>query len=101
MVEHRVQRKELWGQLSNIKKNGIWLKAARRLGLQVTQPKGGSSHYALRLPGHETYDIKDLVATVHSHGTMRKDVNEKIFKCLLDAGFEEDEIWKALGVLKK
>lgn len=99
MAENRIQRKELWRRLPNLKKTAIWLRAAKKLGLVVTQSKGGTSHYALRLPNYEQNDIKGLVVVVYAHGTLRKDVNEKIFKAILNKGFTEDQIWEALGFL--
>jgi len=98
MAEERIQRKELWVKLANLKKGLQWIRAAETLGLSVTQPNGGSSHFALRLPGYEKTDVRGCVTNVFP--SVRKDVNEKVFKSLLDAGFEEDEIWKALGMLK-
>ena len=44
MAEKRIKNKELWKQIKKIKKKKVWIKAAEELGLQVTQPAGGSSH---------------------------------------------------------
>lgn len=98
MTEERIKRKELWKQLSKIKKKKVWIRAAWELGLEVTQPKGGSSHYVIRLPGYKKSDIKGVVSTVYD--PVRRQVSEYIFKKLLDEGFEEDEIWRAIGFLK-
>lgn len=96
MVEERIQRKDLWRQLSKIKKKEDWIKAAGELGLQITR---GSKHYAaIRLPGYEKYDIKGLISTIYD--PVRKDISEKIFKRLLEKGYKEDDIWKVLGLLK-
>lgn len=100
MSEDRIVRKDLWSQLSKVRKVEEWLRVAKRLDLEVTQPKGGSSHYAIRLKGHEKGDIRGLVSTVFAHGSMRKDVNEKVFKAFLDKGFKEDDVWRALKMLK-
>lgn len=97
MVEDRIKRKDLWQRLSNIKKKEVWMRAASALGLHVTQPKGGSSHYAIRFPGYENWDSKGLISVVYD--PVRKDVSEAIFKKLLDKGYDEDEIWKALRKL--
>jgi hypothetical protein len=86
MAEERIERKDLW------------IKAAEALGLQITQPKGGSSHYALRLPGYEKWDMKGFISNVYD--PVRKDISEAIFKDLLDKGYNEDHIWKALGMLE-
>lgn len=99
MAEERIQRKDLWNQLLKIKKKEVWIKAAEKLGLQVTQPKGGSSHYALRLPGYEIHDIKGHITNVYD--PIRKDISEAVFKRLLDKGYKENDIWEALGFLKK
>ncbi len=97
MAEERIQRKDLWLKLVAIKDKKEWMRAAETLGLQVTQPKGGSSHYAIRLPGFEKWDIKGHVTNVYN--PMRKDVSEAVFKALLDRGYKEDDIWKALKML--
>ncbi len=98
MVEKRIKQKRLWTQIGNIKKKKVWIRAAKSLGLEVTQPKGGSSHYAIRLPGYDIWDVKGVVSVVYD--PMRKDINEIVFKKLLDSGFKEDDIWKALKMLK-
>ncbi len=98
MAEDRITRKNLWQQLPNVRKRSLWIAAMQELGLEVTQPKGGTSHYAIRLKGYEKTDIKGLVSVIHGD-PLRKDVCEKIFKKLLDKGFEEDKIWKALRML--
>ena len=98
MAEERIQRKDLWKQLVKIKKKEVWIKAAGTLGLNVTQPKGGSSHYAIRFPEYKNWDIKGLITTVYD--PVRKDISEAIFKALLDKKYKEDDIWKALKMLK-
>ena len=98
MAEDRIRRKDLWQQLGNIKKKEIWIRAAQELDLKVTQPKGGSSHYAIRFPNYENWDIKGLISSVYN--PVRKDISEAIFKKLLDNEYKEDSIWKALKMLK-
>lgn len=97
MAEDRIKRRDLWSRLGSIKKKEVWMKAVKRLGLKVTQPKGGSSHYAIRRPHYENWDVKGLVSNVYD--PMRKDISEAVFKKLLDIGYHEDDIWKALGML--
>lgn len=98
MAENLIKRKELWRGLGNTRGRD-WIHAADELGLNVTQPKGGSSHYAIRLPGFEKEDIKGLISNVHDK--MRKDISEKVFKRLIKkGGCAEDDIWRALGMLK-
>ena len=96
-MANKIKRKNLWQQLNNIKKKEIWIKAATNLGLRVTQPQGGTSHYAIRLPGYENWDIKGLISNVYD--PVRKDISEAIFKELIKREFNEDDIWKALGML--
>jgi hypothetical protein len=98
MADGRINRKELWPRLKNIKKKDVWIRAARELGLNVTQPKGGSSHFAIRLPRHNNYNIKGLISIVYD--PVRKDISEAIFKKLLNFGYPEDDIWRSLKLLK-
>ncbi len=97
MAEERIKRKDLWQKLQNLSAKD-WLKASERLNLIVTTPTKGSSHVAIRLPGYENTDVRGLVCTLYSG--MRKDVHQIVFKCMLDKKFEEDVIWRALGMLK-
>jgi len=99
MADRRVIRKELWPRLSSIKKKEVWFKAAEELGLKITQAKGGTSHYVMRLQGYENWDYQGVVSGVYD--PVRKDISEAIFKALLDRGFAEDDIWKGLGFLKR
>jgi hypothetical protein len=93
----KIARRGLWDSLGNIKGVRPWIDAAVKLGLTVTQPKGGSSHYSIRKAGFPAEDIRGLVATVYDG--MGKQVNQEVFKKLLESGFEEDDIWQALGRL--
>ncbi|GEM_PF-1037458 len=95
--ESPIKRKELWNSLGNVKKND-WLKAGEELGLVLTIPTGGTSHVAIRKQSFSVEDIRGLVATVYEG--MSKQVNGKVFREFIKAGFEEDEIWKALRKLK-
>lgn len=97
MAEDKIKRKELWRQLNCIKKKEVWIEAAEKLGLNVTQPKGGSSHYALRLPGYENWDIKGFISNVYD--PVRKDISEAVFKKLIANRYNEDDIWRALKML--
>jgi len=97
MAEDRVNHKEFWQKLCNIKKKEVWFKAVKKLGLNITQPKGGSSHYAIRLPHYENWDMKGFICNIYD--PVRKDISEAIFKKLLKYGYKEDDIWKALGML--
>ena len=97
MADKRIVREDLWNQLVNIQKKEVWIRAASELGLRVTMPKGGSSHVTIRFPGFENWDMKGVVSTVYD--PMRKDISEAVFKKLLDKGYNEDDIWKALKLL--
>ncbi len=97
MAEDKIKRKDLWKQISSIDKED-WIKAAKNLKLNITQPKGGSSHYAIRLPGYEKWDMKGLICVVYD--PIRKDTNEIVFKKFLNKGYKEDDIWKALKMLE-
>ncbi len=97
MAENRIKRRDLWSRLDSIKKKEAWIKASEKPGLKVTKPKGGSSHYAIRRPNYENWDVKGLISVVYD--PMRKDISETVFKKLLDHGYHEDDIWRALGML--
>lgn len=65
-----------------------WQKACFKLGLSVETNHGKGSHILIKHP-----------QTAHKYTIQRdlhKFINIKIFKKLLEWGFEEDEIWKAL-----
>ena len=98
MSDDRIRHKDLWNSIGNLKGCSPWIDLAKKLGLSVTQPKGGSSHYSIRLPGSSAEGIEGLITTVHDG--MWKDVHKKAFKRFLDSGFGEDDIWKGLGMLK-
>ncbi len=98
MAGDKIKRKDLWQGIGNIKKKEVWIRAAEKLGLKVTQPKGGSSHYAIRLPGYENWDIKGHISNVYD--PIRKDISQIVFKKILDNGYNEDDIWRALKMLK-
>jgi len=65
-----------------------WKKACLKLGLKVETKHGKGSHILIKHPQTEhKYTVqKDL----------HKFINMKIFKKLLEWGFEEENIWKAL-----
>jgi hypothetical protein len=100
MAEDRIRRKNLWQQLHNVNDRKTWIKAVQKLGLNITQPSGGTSHqYAVRLKGYENTDIKGHLFNIYED-RIRKDVCRINFKILLEkGGFKEDDIWKALGML--
>jgi len=66
-----------------------WIKACRKLGLQIESKSGKGSHVLIKHPsiGHK-YTLQK---------SLHKFINIKIFKKLLEWGFEEEEIWSALS----
>jgi len=98
MSEDRIKRKDLYKTLGKLKTKD-WLKAAENLNLKITSPSGGTSHcYSIRLPAIPVNDIRGLITTLYEN--MSNQVHQKVFKSFLRFGFKEDEIWKALGMLK-
>lgn len=93
MPEDRIKRKELWQGLEKIKQKD-WARAGRRLGLEVSARGGKGSHLAIR----RSRDTTSLITTVQKD--LSKQLNQTIFKQLLDSGISEDDIWKALKMLK-
>ena len=65
-----------------------WAKVCLKLGLEVETKHGKGSHILIKhLQTGRKYTIqKDL----------HKFINMKIFKKLLEWGFDEEDIWKAL-----
>lgn len=65
-----------------------WIKACAKLGLTVETKHGKGSHVLIKHPKTEhKYTIqRDL----------HKFINMKIFKKMLEWGFEEENIWEAL-----
>ncbi len=98
MAEEKITRKNLVVRLANIKMKD-WLKVADKFDLIYTQPKGGSSHFSIRFKNPAPNDpMNGLVTTVYEN--VFKQANVQIFKSFINKGFEEDEIWKALKLLK-
>lgn len=100
MSEDRIKRKNLWkGGLNNIKQSD-WIKLADKLGLSMTKPSGGTSHtVTIRDPKMDADDSRSAITTVQVN--LFKQANLAIFKRLLDFGIAEDQIWFALGLIKK
>ena len=65
-----------------------WKKACQKLGLLVETKSGKGSHILIKHPSTEhKYTIQK---------NLHKFLNIKIFQKLLEWGFEEEAIWKAL-----
>lgn len=97
MADGLITRKDLLRQIDKVSLND-WIRAARELGFIVTQPSGGSSHYAIRRPGFDTSDFRGYITNVYEH--LHKQDKPKVFRKLRMEGIEEDAIWKALRLLK-
>lgn len=65
-----------------------WINACLKLGLSVQEQAGKGSHVLVVHP--QTSQKYTLQHNLH------KFINIKIFKKLLEWGFEEEDIWKAL-----
>ena len=94
MADEWIKRKDLLRQIDKVSLED-WLKAAQTVGLVVTQPTKGSSHYAIRRPGFEPEDFNGFITVVYEH--MHKQDKPKVFRQLRQVGIEEDDLWLALG----
>lgn len=66
-----------------------WLRACSKLGLHVDCSRGKGSHCLIKHPqANKKYTIQRK---------LHKFINLKIFKKMLEWGFEEKEIWDALN----
>ena len=66
-----------------------WIKACNKLGLEVITKFGKGSHVLIKHP--KTKHKYTIQKSLH------KFINMKIFKKLLEWGFEEENIWDALS----
>ena len=65
-----------------------WIKACTKLGLIVETKHGKGSHVLIKHPKTEhKYTIQN---------NLHKFINMKIFKKMMEWGFEEENIWDAL-----
>ena len=104
MANDDISRKELFANgLKNITQTD-WIDVALKLDIFVLKSKSGTSHYiTLRDPNRIGNDgIKVLITTVLPN--LYKEANKSIFKNILKYGknnnISEDNIWRALGLLK-
>jgi predicted RNA binding protein YcfA (HicA-like mRNA interferase family) len=75
------------GGFSDLKQSD-WVRACRKLGLNVDCSKGKGSHCLITHPHtHKKYTLQK---------NLHKFLNIKIFKKMLEWGFSEDEIWQAI-----
>lgn len=67
-----------------------WLKACKKLGLVVMTSRGHGSHARVYAPNHPTRPPITIQKHTYKH------VNLAVYKALLELGFSETEIDKAL-----
>ncbi|HEY4516681.1 MAG TPA: hypothetical protein VJG64_01940 [Candidatus Paceibacterota bacterium] len=96
MADELIKRKGLIQQIDKASRDDF-IKAVQKVGFLVTNLSSGS-HYAVRRPGFDPADFKGFVTTVYAD--MSKQMKMKIFKNLVRAGINEDELWRGLGLLK-
>ncbi len=65
-----------------------WIRACHKLGLGVETGHGKGSHVLIKHP----IDSRKYTLQRHLHKT----INIKIFKKLLEWGFDEETLWEAL-----
>ena len=94
MADELIKRKNLLREIDRVKLDD-WIRAAKELGLVVTQPSGGSSHYAIRRAGFPPEDFRGFITNVYEN--LHRQDKPTIFKRLLRAGIAEDDLWRALG----
>lgn len=75
------------GRFSDLKQKD-WIRAVRKLGLEVDCTRGKGSHCLIKHP--QTGSKYTLQRNLH------KFLNMKIFKKMMEWGFQENEIWDAL-----
>jgi len=75
------------GNFSDIKQND-WIRACKKLGLEVDCSRGKGSHCLIKHP--QTNAKYTLQKDLH------KFINLKIFKKMMEWGFDEGKIWEAL-----
>lgn len=66
-----------------------WIKACCKLGLTVETKRGKGSHCLIVHP-----DTKKKYTIQHK---LHKFINLKIFKKMMEWGFDEEKIWEALN----
>ena len=94
-MSNNIIHKDLYVKLGNIKTNQ-WLKACEKLGLRVCR---GSKHPStVRNPNMPDDDGKaSLIAVIPNN--LHKIMNQAIFKEIHMFVTDEDQIWKALGLM--
>jgi len=97
-MPNRIKNKTLWRSIGKLKQKD-WIKASKRLGLNVSTTGGRGSHCVIRDPKFKNpNDTRSLIATIQKN--LFKQANETIFKQFINSGILEDDIWRALKMLK-
>jgi len=97
-MANNIQRKDLFQQLGNIKRGEQWTKACEKLGFRVCiGTKHPSTIRDPKLP--EDTGRASLITTIPNN--LHRLMNQVIFKEILKYGVFEDDIWRALDMLKK
>lgn len=96
-MSNNITRKDLFHGLGNIKKVEQWLKASGKLGLRVCR---GSKHPStIRNPNMpDDEGNASLIATIPHN--LHRVMNQIIFKEFLRFGIQEDDLWKALDMIR-
>lgn len=97
MPEDKIQHRDLWQRLNNIRPKD-WENTGRRLKLAVSKEGGKGSHCVIRDPAYPDQDYKGLITTIPRN--LYKELNQAIFKQIFKFGIPEDDIWRALKMLK-
>jgi len=92
-----IERVDLRSALNNITQKD-WKEAVKRLGLVFDVSSGRGSHCVIRDSNYPITDIRSLVSTVPKK--LYKKMNIIIFEQLMVFGLGEDDIWKALKLMK-
>lgn len=93
----QINREDLYKGLGNITQ-GDWERACRRLGLLCLTKYGKGSHFVVWNEKYDIADIRGLITTIQKK--LHKAANQGIFKKILAYGIKEDDIWRALKMLK-
>jgi len=96
-MSNDIKRKELWATLNNIRQSD-WIRAAKKLKLDIIESKNGSHTCNIRDPKNKNLDdVRGVIATLQIN--LYKQANRSIFNRLFDFGILEDDIWKAFDLL--
>jgi len=92
-----IKRRDLWESLNKINQKD-WIYAVDRLGLMADVSGGKGSHMVIRNSKYPVSDQRGRIATIQRD--LGKQHNQTIFKHVMKYGIAEDDIWRALKMLK-